>query len=144
MRIDVHAHYWTDDYLDLLVDLGKTDTAVSRNLGAGGAAELDARLRLMDQAAVEMQVLSASPQLPYGENREKAVKVARFVNEQYATLVDCHRDRFREHRIAATRRRFTPSGNQSRSRRRLTLRPRLSRLSPVGCPSVRGLLPEIT
>ena len=26
MRIDVHAHYWTDDYLDLLVDLGHTDT----------------------------------------------------------------------------------------------------------------------
>jgi hypothetical protein len=25
MRIDVHAHYWTDDYLDLLVDLGKAD-----------------------------------------------------------------------------------------------------------------------
>ncbi len=23
MRIDVHAHYWTEDYLDLLVDLGQ-------------------------------------------------------------------------------------------------------------------------
>jgi hypothetical protein len=30
MRIDVHAHYWTDDYLDLLVDLGKTDTGTQR------------------------------------------------------------------------------------------------------------------
>jgi 6-methylsalicylate decarboxylase len=29
MRIDVHAHYWTEDYLDLLVDLGKTDTGAS-------------------------------------------------------------------------------------------------------------------
>ena len=27
MRIDVHAHYWTDDYLDRLVELGQTDTA---------------------------------------------------------------------------------------------------------------------
>jgi hypothetical protein len=26
MRIDVHSHYWTDEYLNLLVDLGKTDT----------------------------------------------------------------------------------------------------------------------
>jgi hypothetical protein len=24
MRIDVHAHYWTQDYLDLLTGLGKT------------------------------------------------------------------------------------------------------------------------
>ena len=29
MRIDVHAHYWTDDYLDRLVELGQTDTACS-------------------------------------------------------------------------------------------------------------------
>ncbi len=27
MRIDVHAHSWTDDYLDLIAGLGKTDTA---------------------------------------------------------------------------------------------------------------------
>ena len=40
MRIDVHAHYWTEDHLDLLADL-------------------DARLRLMDRAGFQMQVLSA-------------------------------------------------------------------------------------
>jgi hypothetical protein len=31
IRIDVHAHYWTDDYLDLLVDLGKTDAGAARS-----------------------------------------------------------------------------------------------------------------
>jgi hypothetical protein len=30
MRIDVHAHYWTEDYLDLLVDLGKADAGAAR------------------------------------------------------------------------------------------------------------------
>jgi hypothetical protein len=44
MRIDVQAHYWTEDYLDLLVDLGKADagavaasrpTAASWRLGCG-------------------------------------------------------------------------------------------------------------
>src|ERR1700761_4246391 len=95
MRIDVHAHYWTDDYLDLLVDLGKTDTGTQRGLGAGGGAELGARLRLMDRAGVDMQVLSASPQLPYGEDRDKAVAAARFVNDQYATVVERHPGRFR-------------------------------------------------
>jgi 6-methylsalicylate decarboxylase len=95
MRIDVHAHYWTEGYLDLLVDLGKADAVAVRGLGAGGGAELEARLRLMDRAEVEMQVLSACPQLPYGEDGKKAAKAARFVNDQYAGLVEGHRDRFR-------------------------------------------------
>jgi 6-methylsalicylate decarboxylase len=94
MRIDVHAHYWTDDYLDLLTDLGKDDAGEARGIGAGGGAELEARLRLMDQAGVQMQVLSACPQMPYGEDEEKAARAARFVNDQYAGLVERYRDRF--------------------------------------------------
>jgi 6-methylsalicylate decarboxylase len=95
MRIDVHAHYWTEDYLDLLVDLGKADAGAARGLGAGGGAELEARLRLMDHAGIEMQVLSASPQMPYAENKSKAARAARFVNDRYAELVQAHPDRFR-------------------------------------------------
>jgi 6-methylsalicylate decarboxylase len=95
MRIDVHAHYWTDDYLDLLADLGKADAGAARGIGAGGGAELEARLRLMERAGVEMQVLSACPQLLYGGDGEKATRAARFVNDQYADLVQAHPDRFR-------------------------------------------------
>jgi 6-methylsalicylate decarboxylase len=95
MRIDVHAHYWTDDYLDLLVDLGKADADAARGIGAGGGGELEARLRLMDRAGVEIQVLSACPQAPYGEDGKKAARAARFVNDQYAELAGNHRDRFR-------------------------------------------------
>src|SRR6478609_7476937 len=51
MRIDVHAHYWTDAYLDMLVGLGRSDTATQRGIGASGGAEIDARLRLMDAQA---------------------------------------------------------------------------------------------
>jgi len=40
MRIDVHAHYWTEDYLDLLADLGKTDTGIAQGRGAGGGPSL--------------------------------------------------------------------------------------------------------
>jgi 6-methylsalicylate decarboxylase len=94
MRIDVHAHYWTGDYLDLLVDLGKADAAAARGIGAGDGSELDARLRLMDQARVEIQVLSACPQLLYTDDAEKATTAARFVNDQYARLVESHPDRF--------------------------------------------------
>ena len=95
MRIDVHAHYWTDDYLDMLVKLGKTDTDTQRGMGAGGGDDLAARLRLMDRAGVELQVLSAAPQLPYAEDRKKATAAARFVNDQYAEVVARHADRFR-------------------------------------------------
>ena len=95
MRIDVHAHYWTDDYLDMLVGLGKTDTATQRGIGAGDGAELDARLRLMDRAGVDLQVLSAAPQLPYGTDADLAVAAARYVNDEYAAVVAAHPDRFR-------------------------------------------------
>jgi 6-methylsalicylate decarboxylase len=95
MRIDVHAHYWTEDYLDRLVDMGKGDVQAVRGLGAGDGAEMDARLRLMDRAGVEVQVLSAAPQMPYSEDPEKAARTARYVNDRYAELVERHRDRFR-------------------------------------------------
>jgi predicted TIM-barrel fold metal-dependent hydrolase len=95
MRIDVHAHYWTDGYLDLLVDLGKADAGAARGIGAGGGADLEARLRLMDRAGVEIQVLSACPQSPYGQDKQKAARAARFVNDQYAELVQAQPDRFR-------------------------------------------------
>jgi 6-methylsalicylate decarboxylase len=94
MRIDVHAHYWTDDYLDLLVALGQTGAGAARGLGAGGGGELAARLALMDRAGVQMQVLSACPQTPYGGDAKKAASAARFVNDQYAELAERHRDRF--------------------------------------------------
>jgi aminocarboxymuconate-semialdehyde decarboxylase len=95
MRIDVHAHYWTDAYLDMLVGLGKTDTATQRGIGAGDGAELTARLRLMDLAGIDLQVLSAAPQLPYSAHADRAVPAARHVNDEYAAVVASHPDRFR-------------------------------------------------
>ena len=95
MRIDVHAHYWTEYYIDLLVDLGLAGADAARGIGAGGGAELAARLQLMDRAGIEMQVLSACPQLPYGGDWKKAARAARFVNDLYAELVQRRPDRFR-------------------------------------------------
>src|SRR5579859_3304649 len=95
MRIDVHAHYWTDDYLDLIVDLGNSSANMARGLGAGGDAQLDNRLKLMERAGIDMQVLCACPQMPYSDDAARAAKVATFVNDQYAALVERHRDHFR-------------------------------------------------
>ena len=74
------------------MDLGQDGAGAVRGIGAGGGAELEVRLRLMERAGVEMQVLSACPQLPYGEDGKKATRAARFVNDQYAELVQRHAD----------------------------------------------------
>jgi len=94
MSVDVHAHFWTDAYLDKIAALGKTDTAAQRGMGAGDGAELDARFALMDRAGVDMQILSASPQLPHGRDEAAAIDAARYVNDQYAELVARHPCRF--------------------------------------------------
>jgi 6-methylsalicylate decarboxylase len=63
--------------------------------GAGGTdAELAARLHLMDAAGVEVQVLSASPQLPHFDDEAHAICAARFANDLYAEIVRRHPERF--------------------------------------------------
>src|ERR1700693_409978 len=74
VRVDAHAHVWTDDYLDLVESYGKRDTSVQRNKGAGPSdAEMDKRFALMDAAKVELQVLSVCPQAPHFEDKTQAV-----------------------------------------------------------------------
>lgn len=89
MRIDIHAHVWTDDYLDLMDSYGKTDTNIQRGKGAGlGQAEMDKRFALMEATGVEMQILSICPQAPHFENKEHAVNAARKANDLYAEVVN--------------------------------------------------------
>src|SRR5437762_185407 len=82
MRIDVHAHYFPDEYLDLLQRFGSDATYGARNMGASGKrAELEARFELMDSVGVQRQILSVSPQLPYFENETHAVEAAQMIND---------------------------------------------------------------
>jgi 6-methylsalicylate decarboxylase len=95
MRIDMHAHYFPETYLDLLQSFGSEATNIARHMGAGGGSvELEARLELMDSAQVKMQVLSVSPQLPYLEDETHAVEAARVINDLYADLVRRYPTRF--------------------------------------------------
>jgi 6-methylsalicylate decarboxylase len=86
--IDVHAHLWTDEYLDLVESYGKKDTNIQRGRDAGVTqAEIDKRFATMDSAGVDLQVLSVSPQSPHFENKERAVTAARRSNDMYAEAV---------------------------------------------------------
>jgi aminocarboxymuconate-semialdehyde decarboxylase len=95
MHIDVHAHVYPTEYLDLLERLGSTETAVARGMGADLTdGEVARRLELMDAAGVDMQLLSASPQLPYFGDAGKAADAARVIDDLYGGLVAAHPDRF--------------------------------------------------
>ena len=37
MRIDVHAHYWAEDYIDLLTGLGQAGADAVRGIGPAAA-----------------------------------------------------------------------------------------------------------
>ncbi len=96
LRIDVHAHAWSTDYLDRLAAAGFATTGAHRGLGAETSDEaLQARFALMDSAGIRMQVLSATPASPHFERRADAIALARQVNDEYAELVRRHPQRFR-------------------------------------------------
>jgi 6-methylsalicylate decarboxylase len=95
-RVDVHAHVWTDEYLDLVQSYGKTDTGIQRNKGAGiSDKEMDARFAQMDANGIDIQVLSICPQAPIFENKEHAVTAAKKANDLYAEVVQKWPKRFR-------------------------------------------------
>src|SRR5258705_6204717 len=88
MRIDIHAHVWTDEYLDLTQSYGNTDTGTQRNKGAGLCKEgMDKRFALMEANRVEMQIFSICPQAPHLDNKEHAVKAARKAHDLYTGVL---------------------------------------------------------
>jgi 6-methylsalicylate decarboxylase len=95
--IDIHAHYYPVEYLDLLDRFGGSETgsAISRNCFADkSAGDLEFRFRVMDEAGIDMQVLSVPPQFPYLENEQHGLEAARLANDLCADLARQHTQRF--------------------------------------------------
>ena len=89
MRIDVHAHCFPAEYLDLLDRYGNSavGTDFARRFAAGAtSAELDSRFQLMERAGVVCQILSIAPQAPYFHDRERSIAAARLANDAFADL----------------------------------------------------------
>jgi aminocarboxymuconate-semialdehyde decarboxylase len=96
--VDIHAHYFPAEYLDMLDRFGgsETGTSISRNCLAGKIpGDLDYRFRVMAEAGIDMQVLSVPPQFPYLEKEQNAVEAARLANDLCADLAQQYPDRFR-------------------------------------------------
>jgi predicted TIM-barrel fold metal-dependent hydrolase len=99
MIVDVHAHYFPKRYNDILLRIGGRSlpeaarALTARPLREDDPAGIRARLEQMDDAGVQMQVLSPAASPPYAEKSADAVEAARFINDSYAELVGRYPDR---------------------------------------------------
>jgi predicted TIM-barrel fold metal-dependent hydrolase len=96
MKIDVHAHLYPADYIELLDDLDKGHRSSFLAGMRGGATEKEMaeRLAMMDRAGVDLQILSVSSSEPYFETRSHAIEAARLANDSYADVVRRYPGRF--------------------------------------------------
>jgi 6-methylsalicylate decarboxylase len=89
MLIDVHAHQFPARYAELMARHGR------QLLGVLTGTTIDQRIQQMDEAQVDMQVLSPSNLMPYLENESDAREAARILNDGYAELINQLPHRFK-------------------------------------------------
>lgn len=94
--IDTHAHLYPAKYLDFLEEHGASPstTNIARNLRASDEEEMSARLRQMDEAGVEVQVLSVTPQAPMLEDPAAALEASHMVNDIHIDTIEKYPGRF--------------------------------------------------
>jgi len=89
MLIDVHAHQFPDKYTGTIARHGR------QLFGPLASQTIDERLRLMDEAGVDLQVLSPANLVPYFENEAVALEAAHILNDGYAELTHRMPHRFK-------------------------------------------------
>jgi 6-methylsalicylate decarboxylase len=100
MIVDIHAHYFPQAYIDLLLRVGGRSLPeaarplTARPMRQDNPSALLARLQQMDEAEVQMQVLSPAASPPYADTEADAVAAARLLNDSYAALTQQYPGRF--------------------------------------------------
>jgi aminocarboxymuconate-semialdehyde decarboxylase len=82
MRIDVHGHYLPADYVDFQARV--RGEGVRQDLAIRLQGNIDERVGMLDEAGVDLQVLSLGSNVPYHDNQADAVEAARMANDAYA------------------------------------------------------------
>ena len=98
MIVDVHAHHHPKAYTAALAPLygGVDRGGFGPHPDTDEEAHLDARLALMEEAGVGLQVLSpAAGRAPYGADEHACVHAARVGNDLNAQLVERYPDQFK-------------------------------------------------
>jgi predicted TIM-barrel fold metal-dependent hydrolase len=93
--IDVHAHYFPETYIEAVRRFGgRAPGAMFEQPTTDTPAHVEARLRLMDEAGVQLQILSPNAVMPYAPVEADGVAAARAGNDAYAALVARYPERF--------------------------------------------------
>jgi predicted TIM-barrel fold metal-dependent hydrolase len=101
MIVDAHAHCTPEAFATMAARLGPARRGEPYPTHTGGPppprsdspSDVEGRLALMDEAGVQMQVLS-QPAGPYFDNAADAAEGARLINDSYSQLVRRYPDRF--------------------------------------------------
>jgi predicted TIM-barrel fold metal-dependent hydrolase len=96
MLVDVHAHHSPARYTEAMLRLGGAERPRGwvRLPHTDSEADVQQRLELMDQAGVQMQVLSHGIMAPYLRAESDALEAARASNDGYAELLRRYPERF--------------------------------------------------
>jgi predicted TIM-barrel fold metal-dependent hydrolase len=91
--IDVHAHCHFREVTPLLGDGAAAAQLPPVNNAAAAFIEIEKRLAVMDEQAIDMEVLSINP-FWYGRERDLAAQIVKIQNEKLAELCASKPDRF--------------------------------------------------
>jgi predicted TIM-barrel fold metal-dependent hydrolase len=93
MRIDVHAHYFPDEYVASLARLGHPEAEATAQV-AGRPRDLAEQVGVLEAVGIDLQVLSISLLQPYLPREAEAVAAARLANDIYADATRGYGGRF--------------------------------------------------
>ncbi len=100
MIVDIHAHYFPKSYNDMLMRIGGRSlpeaarALTARPMREDSGSGIPTRLEQMDDAGVQLQVLSPAASPPYAEKESDAVEAARLINDSYAELAQKYPGKF--------------------------------------------------
>ncbi|MFI5267211.1 MAG: amidohydrolase family protein [Chloroflexota bacterium] len=95
MRIDVHAHYYTDDFAARMDNLRGSARQRGGSRVAGAGVTIQQRTGMLDEAGIDTQVICVGAEQPYfPDNAANAVQAAHYANDFYKDTVDNNGGRY--------------------------------------------------
>jgi predicted TIM-barrel fold metal-dependent hydrolase len=95
MRIDVHAHFYTNDFAERMDGLRGRPRSRGAGRVAGAGVTIEQRIDMLDEAGIDVQVICVGAEQPYfPDNAANAVEAARFENDFYKETVERNGGRY--------------------------------------------------